>query len=282
MIASFVRRAPRLLACAALFSAAAAYGQTATVVVQGFSAGAACTSFVLGGSASAPTLTCNAGGGSAFSCSANASPASISSGGSSTLTMNCSGGTGPYSYSLAGGPQGQSGNQFVVGPTVTTQYSITATDSAQGTAQKTPTVTVSPGGGGGGGGPISCPGYANTQTANVAWSTGASAVIPAGEADAIVITFTPLGEIGTPGSKITAFEFGSAPAGRFAVLSTTPCDFAYQPAELGIYAAQSGTTVTQKMNLPGELRPKPLRSLPAPSTTGISRWRLVRAAATAR
>ena len=121
----------------------------------------------------------------------------------------------------------------------------------QRSGQKTTTVTVGGGGGSGGGGPISCPGYSSTQTVNLAWSTGASATIPAGESDAIVITFTPLGEIGASGSSITAFEYGSSAAPRFAVLSTTPCDFAYQPAQLGIYASQSGTTVSQKMNLPG-------------------------------
>ena len=166
--------------------------------------------------------------------------------------MSCTGGTGQYSYSLTGGAQGQSSNQFVVSPTATTTYSMTATDSAQATTSKNATVTVSTGGGGsGGGGPISCPGYSSTQTVNLAWSTGASATIPAGESDAIVITFTPLGEIGASGSSITAFEYGSSAAPRFAVLSTTPCDFAYQPAQLGIYASQSGTTVSQKMNLPG-------------------------------
>jgi hypothetical protein len=162
--------------------------------------------------------------------------------------MNCSGGTTPYSYSLSGGAQGQSTNQFVVSPTATTQYSLTATDAAQATSTTPPTVTVQTGGGGGGG-PISCSGAGNgngvsgTRTATLPWKAGANVVdIPAGVNDVIVVQFTA----GTTShaSRITGTEFGGAPAKRVAVLSTAPCDFT---GSLPYSASGPGTSVNANM-----------------------------------
>lgn len=244
MIPSFVSWAPRVLACAALFSAAAAYGQVPAVQVLVQGSGTVCSSWSVTSGAQGPTLICNTGSGSALSCSASASPATIASGGSSTLTMNCSGGATPYSFSLSGGAQGQSGNQFVVSPTATTQYSITAKDAAQVTSTKTPTVTVQTGGGGSGG-PISCSGngITGTQTATLTWGgTGASKVVPAGVNDAIVIQFTAGNT--SHASALRGFEYGSSASFRTGVLSTTPCDFT---GSLPYASSANSTTISAMM-----------------------------------
>ena len=108
----------------------------------------------------------------------------------------------PYSYSLNGGAQAQAAIQFVSQSHRNTTYTITATDAAQASAvtEDRDGHRLGGGGGSGGGGPISCPGYSSTQTVNLGVvDRRKRKTIPAGESDAIVITFTPLGEIGASG-----------------------------------------------------------------------------------
>lgn len=227
MIPSFVRWAPRLVACAALFSAASTYGQVQAVQVLVQGSGTVCSSWSVGGSAQQPTLTCNTGAAPALTCgAASANPSTIAPGGSSTVSVTCTGGTGAISYSLNGGAP-QASNQFTVTPTLTTAYTVKAADAVGGSVQKQTSVTVSTGGGAGGGGPVSCSGVGNgngiSGTQNLNLTKTLSSPISAGVNDVIVVQFTAT-STSHPGT-IRGFEYGSAPAKRVAVLSATPCDF---------------------------------------------------------
>jgi hypothetical protein len=115
-------------------------------------------SFLRTGSYSEAARVTTSGGGAARGAptisSFSASPASISSGGSSTLTWTTSGGT---SLSIDHGVGTVTGSSATVSPTGTTTYTLTATNSS-GSVSSSVTVTVSvsvsvsvsSGGGGGG------------------------------------------------------------------------------------------------------------------------------------
>jgi hypothetical protein len=199
----------------------------------------ACTGgFGLTGPAGNQTLTCLTGGGgpAAFACSLTGAPSgTIASGAAVNLTMNCSGGTAPYSYSWT--PGGSTAPSLSANPTVTTSYSVTARDSAGGSSTQSATVTVASGGGGGGGGGGGS--YANCTSqglsvipasgaVNITWGLPAS---PSSGAfgDRMVWLFTMtvpanaphLGSVG----YFNVVENGGSPTIRQMSISTTPCDF---------------------------------------------------------
>jgi len=68
------------------------------------------------------------------------SSATVCTGGSSTITANPSGGTGPYSYSWS---TGATTSSITVSPTATTTYSVTVTDACSATATASTTITYS-------------------------------------------------------------------------------------------------------------------------------------------
>ena len=113
----------------------------------------------------------------------------------------------------------------------------------------TPQVSASvAGSGGGGGGAINCaavPGSGvsgSTQVLDLDWFNPLTTARAVGlsQTDAVVVRIT-MGPAGGYG-QISGAEFGGSSAGRFAVLSATPCDFSYPPP-LGWGATSIGNTV---------------------------------------
>jgi hypothetical protein len=127
---------------------------------------------------------------------------------------------------------------------------VTARDSANATQTHSAAVTVSSGGGGGGGGggATNCaavPGSGvsgSTQVLDLDWNNPLIVVHATGlsQGDAVVVRVTT-GAAGGYG-KISGAEYGGSSAGRFAVLSTSACDFSYPPP-LGWGATSIGNTV---------------------------------------
>jgi hypothetical protein len=247
MIQLLVRSAPRVLAFAAMVFAAAgpvrgAQVSLPAVPVQILGADSLCTSWTLGGTAGAPTLTCVTGGGPApFSCALTGAPSgSIASGTAVSLTMNCGGGTAPYSYVWT--PGNSTAASLSTNPTATTTYSVTARDNANGSTTQSATVTVSTGGGGGGGGggAISCSGFTNTVVLDINWNSPVDVRASSlSQTDAVVVRIA-LGA-GPGYGKISAAEFGGISATRYASLSTSACDFREPPA-LGWGAGYYGSS----------------------------------------
>jgi hypothetical protein len=210
------------------------------------------------------SLNCLTGSGPPTGCSISG-PTSASINSTITLTAVCSGGGAATGWSWSGGncggltTQSCQATQSVANPALT--YTVVSSNASGGpSASKTVNWTA------GGGGPpppppppggISCSGFANTVEVALNWTSGAAGTATISENDAVVVSFTA--GTTTHLSQITAFEFGTPATGRLAVLSTTPCDFAYQPPALGIYAVQGGSTVTQRFAvapLTGSQRPQ--------------------------
>jgi hypothetical protein len=89
---------------------------------------------------------------------------------------------------------------------------------------------------------IVCAGFANTQVLDLSWDNPSITAKASGlgQSDAVVIRITtgPAGGY----AKISGAEYGGISASRYAVLSTTPCDFGYPPP-LGWGATSIGSTV---------------------------------------
>jgi hypothetical protein len=287
MIRSLVRQAPRLLICVAMVAAVTvpAHGATITVPIQILDPSNACSSFTMGGTASQPTVTCNASGGGTptapSGCSLSGS-AVAAGGGQTTLSVSCSSGGSPTSYAWTASPTPSSGWTTTTSagsqaPTIaaTTTFSVTPSNGVGSGNTASTTVTVSPGGGGGGGGsggPISCPGATNTIVVDLDWNnpqrmlTGNIA-----STDAVVVRFTT-GSSSASSSNITGAEFGGQQTARVGVLSNTACDFTTPPqlqwgSAFGSWgAAVYSTTVYMPFSIP---TPNPGAYYPAlaPNTT---------------
>ncbi len=252
-----LHRASRVFVCAAIALVAVGPARGAqvslpvvNVPVQILNAESLCTGWTVGGNPGAPTLTCVTGGGgpSPFLCTLSGQPsAAIAPGTAVGLQMVCGGGSAPYTYAWT--PGSSNAASLSANPTVSTTFSVTARDSANGTSTQTADVTVSSGGGGGGGGgTINCAASAinatitgTTQVLDLDWNNPlitARAILSQADAVVVRITTGPAGGYG----KISAAEFGGTSAGRYAVLSATPCDFSYPPT-LGWGASSIGNTV---------------------------------------
>ena len=176
-------------------------------------------------------------------CTISGAPAgNVPSGTAIALTINCTGGGQPTSWTWSGGAPCTG----VV--TQTCSGNITSTKTFTGTAcsapgvcsASTPGVTVTVGGGGGGGGgALDCsaqlaaagaPG--GTMTIDVAWPNDGSvhqyftSTYGGYGGGAVVLRFTTSAAT-TANSKgsIIGVELGSSPATRHGALNTTPCDF---------------------------------------------------------
>jgi hypothetical protein len=140
-------------------------------------------------------------------------------GGSVSLSMDCSGGSG-LGYVWTGGFAEGANTQSVSGNvTATTTFTATASNGG-GSVTKTATVTVATGGGGG---PISCSGYLNTNVYTATWPFNANGRLLMGPLDAGVVKFTT--GSGTGNGSISMATDSSATTTHDYALSQTPCDF---------------------------------------------------------
>lgn len=233
----------------ALFLAAATYASRAHADVSVNFSG--CSSVTVSGN----TVTCqtgtSTGGGS---CSITASPSSLpSTGGSVSLTANCTGFTPTlYTWTKNGAALNSTtgnatsdtlgGNQGTADITYT--YSVSGCAGSTCASNSAP-VVVAKGttGGGGGGGPVSCAGFSKTVYVDMPWGTTSrdgSTAYPrlytndfgglTGH-DALVIKLNPPGGVASVGAgSISLSEWGGGPYTRYAVISTTPCDFSVIPS----------------------------------------------------
>jgi hypothetical protein len=274
MFRTLIRQTTGLLIGAALIVAGSvpSYGATvnvpvtvtATVPVQIFGADN-CTSWLPGGTATAPTLTCQTGGGGGpvapSGCSATASPPGplAVGGGTTTVSVTCSGGGAPTSYAwsaipaVAGLQSTTSVNsQGPLNITQTTTFYVTPSNGGGGGNLASANVAVSTGGGGGGGGggTINCATNAigtgvsgNTQVIDFAWGSQTHPTTSGfGPNDAVVVRFTAGQVQSTSLGTITIVSGAQNPDYR-AYLSDTACDF-HLPPTLGYGAVAGGWTPT--------------------------------------
>lgn len=155
-------------------------------------------------------------------CAVNATPSSLPVGGGSvSLSMDCSTGSG-LSYSWSGGFAANATTQQVSGSvTATTTFTATASNGG-GSSTKSATVTVSTGGGGG---PIACSGFLNTNVFTAAWPSTANGTVPMGALDAAVVKFTTGSVTGNGQITMTNAPDAMAATTHDYALSTQPCDF---------------------------------------------------------
>ena len=154
-------------------------------------------------------------------CAVNASTNSLPVGGGSvSLSMDCSQGSG-LTYSWTGGFAAGASTQQVSGTiTGTTTFSATASN-AGGISTKNATVTVATGGGGG---PISCSGYLGTSVMTLNMPLDTNRTLQMGALDAAVVQFTPTSL--SSGSHVSLSTAGNqAGTHHDYTLSDTPCDF---------------------------------------------------------
>jgi hypothetical protein len=155
-------------------------------------------------------------------CAVNASVSSLPVGGGSvSLSMDCSQGSG-LTYSWTGGFAAGANTQSVSGNvTSTTTFTATASN-AGGSSTKSTSVTVATGGGGGG--PISCSGYLNTNVFTTTWPITQNGTVPMGPLDAGVVKFTTGSATGS-GNLLLSTAGNNAGTTHDYTLSTQPCDF---------------------------------------------------------
>ena len=187
-------------------------------------------------------------------CAVNASVTSLPVGGGTvSLSMDCTGGSG-LTYSWTGGFAAGSNTQQVSG-TVTATTTFTATASnAGGSSTKSATVTVSTGGGGG---PISCSGYLNTDVLTATWPNTANAILNMGPLDAGVVKFTTGSATGNGQATLSSPQQVATTTHDY-TLSTQPCDFT------GIKQWNGAGAITMRFNVSNT--PGPYPSL-LPNTT---------------
>jgi hypothetical protein len=155
-------------------------------------------------------------------CALNPSVSSLPVGGGTvTLSMDCSTGSG-LGYSWTGGFAAGSNTQQVTGSvTATTTFTATASN-AGGSSTKSATVTVATGGGGGGQ-PL-CSNYLNTSNFTAPWPITQNGAMPMGPLDAGVVKFTT-GSVTGSGQMILSSPQQVGSTTHFYALSTQPCDF---------------------------------------------------------
>ncbi len=239
MFRTLIRQTMGLLIGAAMIFAAVGPARGAQVSLpaiplQILGADSLCTSWTLGGTVGAPTLTCVTGTGPvAPSCaSLTATPQSITaSSGPTTLTANCSGATS-YSWTSSTPPSSgfsasTPGNQQQPTIAANTTFTVQAFNGTLGSNTVSVPVTVGSGGGGGGGGgggAISCPGFSNTVVVDLDVNNPQLSVKQAlNQGDAVVVRIKTAAS-GVYG-KVSAAEYSGIAATRFANLSATACDF---------------------------------------------------------
>jgi hypothetical protein len=151
---------------------------------------------------------------------------------------------------------------------------------------KTVTVTVpAPGGGGcGGGAACSSLGFVHTRVLNRGWpacglSWNTQALGGLGVNDALVIKFTPpagsASSLNNAGS-ISLAEYGDPQTGRYAVLSTSPCDFSGTGGSFSIPALSVSPSISwslqvNRKDFPSMIQLIPNVVLPEPQEPRIRR-----------
>lgn len=155
-------------------------------------------------------------------CTLTATPSSLPVGGGSvSLSMDCSQGSG-LAYSWTGGFAAGANTQSVSGNlTATTTFSATASN-AGGSVTKSTSVTVATGGGGGG--PISCSGYLNTNVFTATWPLTQNGTVPMGTLDAGVVKFTTGSATGSGQIQLSTSGNNAFTTHDY-TLSSQPCDF---------------------------------------------------------
>lgn len=186
-------------------------------------------------------------------CTLSPSTTSLPAGGGSvTLTMRCDG-TETSCVWTGGFAATQSACQAVGTITATTAFTAIAKNaSGVGSSQLSTSVTVasSGGGGGGGGGPISCQGFAATQTLTFNWANPVRLFTSNFSSNGAVVVVLNPPNINRPNDYITiaGAEIGSnPPTNRSYSLSATPCDFS--GGGLGPGAIGTGSTITMYFTL---------------------------------
>ena len=195
-------------------------------------------------------------------CTVSYSPSStVSAGTPVTLTVNCTQGTGPFTYAWTGSPfNGQSTNPTTAqAVNAAKSGTVTVTNATGNSGPVNWSVAIS-GGGGGGGGSADCTpqGYPSTKNVTIAWPTDGSVhqVFPAdyggmGPNDALVIKFTTssVQTASTAAGYINAVEYGSPTSARNGSLSLTPCDFSAGLPEYKCSGATSAFAATVGPNV---------------------------------
>jgi hypothetical protein len=229
-----MKSALRMLSCGAVLLATSIFGSAGanaqqTVTITG------CTSLTSVTSAGNITINCSAtpksqGGPSCTSLSVTPAddtnkPANI------TLTANCTAGTSPinsYTFTGPGMNRSQTGTSLVVtAPTVTTTYSVTASDGTSPSNTVSGSYTVGGANPGTGVDLSACTAQGYTATLmDLAYSTSGNVRLASntlGNSNALVLRFTTPAAAGDT-SSIQFSALGMAPkAYRVATVSTQPC-----------------------------------------------------------
>ena len=194
-------------------------------------------------------------------CIITPNPVSLGVGGGLvSLTVNCGGGSAPTSYTWSGGGLGNGTNQASLNIGVTTQFSVTATNSAG--SDTSPTITVPVSTGTGGGGTISCAaeGFASTRTVPLNWSAAIGNVTIKtsgfGPGTAVVVPFTTPAVSKNSVGNINVFETTGLSTFRTVTLSSEACGrgTVYQTARgytAPVYFVVGGTVRGYKTLAPG-------------------------------
>jgi len=216
-------------------------------------------------SVSGSQVTCVVNSGtSSPSCSISPSPSSLpSTGGSVSLTANCSGFTPTsWAWTKSGAAIGSSASSIsdslsANGGTSAVLYTYGVTACAGATcAPATTTVSVQGTTGTGQPGAPTCSGFTKTLYIDLAWvSTDASTrVLTANHGgfnakDALVVKLNPPGGSASYGNgSITMAEYIDPRYTRFSTISASPCDFT-RPSDTSLY--KSGTTLSYKLQVGG-------------------------------